>query len=560
MQFLEPAGFWVGLVAAGVLAAHLVRRRARRHTVPFLPLWVAVVAQQRGGFGSEVVRHLDLALVLLACAAIALAAGGPFLPGTPDTVRDLVLILDGGVSLRAGVRHPRMLKIAEAAVRRRAPGTRFVIIRVTDDGATVWSGDDRADALRAVRAHTPGWREPGREEALALAKEAARRLRSPDVVLCTHRSGAPAGVRMRTLVDAAPNAGISSLEVVGDPEGGGYSAHLGLRGEGAVEVVGHWSGEVKGTRFVDVPLPTSGPVTLRVKSAGDLFAPDDVAYLYLPERSVPRVLVIAEREPSLFLTAVLQALESTGAIAGPLDRITPDHVAAAKDDYDVLLFDRCGPPERIAGLRALFLAPPPGPLPFRVGEPADAPAIFDVEREAPLLKGFDLARIAPVRARAVLGGEALASAAPGPVLATGSGWIALGFDPDRCVFAASPAYPLFLRNCIAYLAKAAPVAQPEFYAVGEASPVRGVVTLADGSHLRVGETFRGPPGFWTLGKRTFAVNLLEPELDLNPPAELSDPLPGVGEPGQPAQPLTPPFAAFGILCLLLAWWAFWRSF
>jgi hypothetical protein len=166
--------------------------------------------------------------------------------------------------------------------------------------------------------------------------------------------------------------------------------------------------------------------------------------------------------------------------------------------------------------------------------------------------------VAPLRARAILGGDAVATATPGPVVAAGAGWVALGFDPDRSLFAASPAYPLFLRNALDYLAPKAAADRPEFYAIGEQSPQQGLATV-EGATLRVGQLLLGPPGFWKFPDSTIAVDFLSRDLDLSPPAEASDPLPDVGVPGEPARPLAPHFAAAAIVLLLLAWWAFWRS-
>ncbi len=561
IEFLDPAGFAVGLAAAGVLSAHLVRRRARRPLVPFRPLWMATLAQRPGGFGVRVARWFDLALVLLACALVATAAGGPRVPGTPDRTRDLVLVLDGSVSLRAGKRLPTLRKVAEAEIARRAKGTRFAVIGVADEGASLWTGDDVSGAVTAVRAHSPGWTDAPRDEAVELVRAAAEGMRDPDIVLVTHRRGRVEGLRLRTVVEEVKNAGIASLAVVADPEGGGAVAQLLLRGEGMVSLEGEpaWQGEVRGTQEVSVPLPRAGETTLVVKSEGDGFAPDDAAYLMLSEPPAPKVLVLAEGDPSPFLAAALQALESTGAIQGPLDRTTPDHAAEALSRYDLLVFDRCAPPERIPGARALYIAPPPGALPFRVGDEGDAGALFDVRKDHPLLLGFDLSRVAPLRARGILGGEAIASAAVGPVVAASPGWVALGFDPDRSLLAASPAYPLLLRNAVEYLAPAAAADRPEFYAIGEPAPLQGLATLDGGITIRVGGRLLGPPGFWRLPDATIAVNFLPRDLDLAPPDEPSDPLPGVGDPGLPARPLAPAFAAAAIVLLLLAWWAFWRS-
>jgi hypothetical protein len=561
IEFLDPAGFALGIAAAGVLSAHLVRRRARRHVVPFLPLWMATLAQRPGGIGAKVARWLDLVLVVLACALVALAAGGPRVPGTPDRTRDLVLVLDSGVSLRAGKRLPNLKRVAEAEIARRAQGTRFAVVGVADEGATLWTGDDRPGAVAAVRALEPGWTDAPRDEAVELALAAAEGLRSPDVVLVTHRRGRVEGLRLRTVSEEVRNAGVASLAVVADPEGGGAVAQLLLRGEGMVSVEGEppWQGEIRGTQQVSVPLPRAGETTLVVKSEGDGFSPDDRAYVILSEPPSPRILVLAEGQPSPFLTAALQALESTGLIQGPLDRTTPDHAAEALGRYDLLVFDRCAPPERIPGARAIYIAPPPGALPFRMGDEGDAAALFDVRKDHPLLLGFDFARVAPLRARAILGGEAVATAAPGPVVAVAPGWVALGFDPDRSLLAASPAYPLLLRNAVAYLAPAASADRPEFYAIGEAAPLQGLATLDGGTTIRVGPRLLGPPGFWRFPDATIAVDFLAKDLDLAPADERSDPLPEVGEPGAPARPLAPHFAAAAIVLLLLAWWAFWRS-
>ena len=55
--------------------------------------------------------------------------------------------------------------------------------------------------------------------------------------------------------------------------------------------------------------------------------------------------------------------------------------------------------------------------------------------------------------------------------------------------------------------------------------------------MRVGARLLGPPGFWRLGERTLAVNLLWPDLDLRPAQEASDDLPSVGAPGLACRPM-----------------------
>ena len=568
MRFADPAGLWLGAAAALVLAAYLVRRRVRRVEVPFLQLWTGALTERRGGFGSAVSRWLDLLLALLACAAVAIAGGAPFLPGAESTVRDLVLVIDGGLELRASDRLDKLIKIAEAEVRRRATGTRYFFVRVDPAGARLHVGTSRAAALAFLRQHDAGWATASPDEALTLAREGARDLQDPDLVFCTYRPGRPDGFRLRTEMGEAPNAGFAAMEVLGDPEGGGRIARMRVRGKGRLAVDGpdansSWEGEVDGTETVSLPLPPSGEVTFVLRAEQDLFAADDRVYLYLPERKRPRVLVVSEEDPSPFLISAMAALEETRAIRGPLDRTTPEHVEEAARSYDVVVFDRCAPPRSVAGLRAIYLAPEGGALPFKLGPWADAPTLFDVQGEHSLVRGTGFGRIPPLRARAIRGGEAIASAAPGPVLAVSRNWVALGFDPDACVLASSPAYPLLLRSAIALLAGSAPTRQTEFVTLGERAPEQGIARLPDGTRRRVTERIVGPPGFWHVGEgsdaRTWAVNLLVADLDLAPATLVSDPLPPVGVPAVPDHPLMPAFAGAAFLLLLLGWWWYWRG-
>jgi len=552
IRFAFPAGLWLGLAALFVLAAYLIRRRARRVVVPFLPLWAASGSRRGAGFGGALTRLFDLLLALLACLAAALAAGAPFVPGERESLRDLVLVVDGGIEAQAGDRLDRLRKLAEAEIRRRAPGTRFVLIAVADEGPRVWSGGDREEAIAFVRSIRAAWLPGDRAEALDLAREGARTLRVADVVLCTFRPGRPEGMRLRTLREPIDNAGIASVEVLTDAEGGGKIARLGLRGKGPVAIEGGFVGEGS----VDVPLPASGQVTLKRAGAPDGFLHDDAAFLILPERRIPRAVVVAEGEPSPFLSAALVALEETRSLKGPLERTTPDH--AGEVEADLLIFDRCAPERAFPAIRSIYLAPPPGALPFKVGEWSDAPVIFDVRRDHALLRGIDLAAVPLLRARPLMGGSPIARAACGPVICEGPGWLALGFDPDRTVFAATPAYPLFLRNAIAHLTETIASEVPEFHAIGEPSPSAGVAEGRGGERWRVGDRLLGMPGFWTLGERTLAVNLVAPDLDLTSTDEPSDPLPAVGEPAIPDRPLTVHAAALGLVFLMLGWWVYWR--
>ncbi len=554
IRFALPAALWLGLASVLVLAAYLIRRRARRVVVPFLPLWAATRGRGGSGIGPVVTRWLDLLLALLASLAAAFAAGGPFVPGEAESVRDLVLVLDGGLEAAAGDRERRLRGLAEAEIGRRAPGSRFVLIAVADGGPNVWSGGDVADALAFVRAHRAGWLPGEREEALELAREAATTLRAADVVLCTFRPGRPEGARLRTIREPITNGGISSVEVLTDAEGGAKIARLGVRGGGTITLEGGIAGE----GVVDVPLTTTGTITLRRQGDPDDFPADDAVFLLLPERRLPHAIVVAEEDPSPFLAAAVAALEETRLLEGPLERTRPAH--AAEVVADLLIFDRCAPERPLPGVRAIYIAPPAGALPFKVGEWSDATVIFDVRRDHPVLRGFDLASVPLLRAEPILGGSPLARAACGPIVCEGPGWVALGFEPDKTVFAATPSYPLLLRNAIAHLTESIPSEVPEFHAIGEPTPFSGVAETAAGERRRVGGRLIGPPGFWKLGEATVAVNLIREDLDLQSTTDPSDPLPDVGAPALPDRPLAVHAAALALVCLLAGWWVYCRAY
>jgi len=552
IRFDRPLGFLVAVAALGLLAAHLARRRPRRIVVPFLALWSAGLGREGAGFGGRLVRLLDLFCLLLAILAIAGAAGGPHVPGRDGTLRDLVLVLDGGLELGAAGREEAMRAIAEEEIRRRAPGTRYVVVRVEDGGSPVLATSDRGEALSFARAQRAGWTRAGRDAALAIARGSRSALRDPDLVLLSHRPGPRTGFRLRAVAGRAEaggrvrNAGFDAVDLFDDPEGGGRVARLRLRGEGRVSVEGLFEGEVRGSREIDAPV-APGRRSFRATSEGDAFPADDELFLFVEERARPSLLVVTEGEPSPFLVAALDALAEARRIRGPADRTTPDRAAEAAPSYDLLLFHRASPPREIPGMRAIYLAPVPGALPFRLGEEADAPAFFDVDGSDPLLSGVDLLRLPPRRGRAILGGKPLASSGAGPLVACGPTWVALGFDPDRSVLAASPSWPILLRNSIDRLDPRRAPRVPEYVAIGE----------------RIGgaaEPVSGPPGFRGEGDRTIAVNLLEPELDLRPPGEPSDPLPSPGAPATGAVRLEPHLAASGLLLLLVSWWLYWRLF
>ncbi len=584
IEFAFPAGAWLGAIGAAVLAAYLVRRRARRFAVPFLPLWRAVAAEARGGWGRQIQRALDLLMVLLAVAAVAFAASGPQRPGRPETVRDLVLVLDGGVSLRAGTRLEKLRRIAAAEIRRRAPGTTFALIAVADDGPLIHLTRSASDALAAMRTHEPGWTQPARKPALELAREAARRLRHPDLVFVSHRPASPSPIpdgapappfRFRPVAEPAPNAGFADVELLTDPESGGLLARLTLRGEGTVSVDDLWSGPVNGRRVITVPLQGHGETTLTTRTDGDVFSADDVLYLMLPEARPPRVLVVAKGVPSPFLIAAMQALARTGVVQAELGRTVPARATDASQVYDVLVFDRCAPAAPVPGLRAIYLDPPSGDgVPFRVGPQRPAPALFTRAARHPLLRGFDPTRYPPLRARGIFGGTAVLASAAGPAVAVGPSWIAIGFDPDACVLAASPAYPLFLRNAIRHLASASRGSgggmdvDREFLRIGAPAPSPGPVQInpvqvdpvqVGAQTRRVGSRLLGPPGFWKRGGETWAVNLLDPNLSLVPPVAKADPLPEVGRPAVAPRPYGREAAAAALGLLVLAWWVFWRN-
>jgi hypothetical protein len=208
------------------------------------------------------------------------------------------------------------------------------------------------------------------------------------------------------------------------------------------------------------------------------------------------VAVVAAASPSPFLVEALRAMPDVV----DLDRTVlarPDAEPAAFAEVDVVVADGVEPPE---GRPALVFAAP--------GRVVERPLLWGVGRH-PVLEGADLAPLRIERAALLSPAEgetAIVASASGAVGVAGERdgvrRVTLGFAPDASTLPLEAAFPVLVRNALAWVA--APARAPRFVVAGE--PVPG----GDGEVVALPQP-AGPRALWLPGGAVTAVRWKRPQ-------------------------------------------------
>ena len=204
---------------------------------------------------------------------------------------------------------------------------------------------------------------------------------------------------------------------------------------------------------VDVTDYAGGVLRAEVRTPGDGFGIDDVAYAVVAPHRARRVLLV---------TAGNRYLErSLGRLPGIALTVIKPAQYRATADYDANVFDRFAPLEPPAQGALLFRPPPVTWLPA-FGHTTMNPVITRWDQSHPLAanvswRGVHIQRAALARlsARDAQTDVVLASGAGEGVLVaaggTASRWIAAGFALDDSNFAMQPSFPVFLGSALVWL-------------------------------------------------------------------------------------------------------------
>ncbi len=458
MSLGAPAALWGLLILPAVLLLYLLRARRQEVVVSSVLLWERAARDLRA---HRPLRRLErslllaLQLLILALGVLALARPQRLLPGAEA----LVVVVDTSASMQATDVAPSRFEVARQMARREVAGSRgpVAVVAAGPQALLVQGPGPAADALRAVdrlRATDGG---SAMDQAVALALARLPGGGSGRVVVITDRAGpALPGVSYRIVGSSDRNVGIAGIFADRLPDGTAVLVRVANAGREAVQVPVEVAlqGRTLLRRQVSVPPGGTTVVPLRVTGSGvltarlaarDALAVDDAAAAVLPPP--PQVVVAGEDDPTL-----VQALAASGADVVTGSEVTAQALARA----DVVVLTRPPGADLPAG-RYLLVGTVAPPLPVSVDGEAVGLQVARWSRSHPLMRYVDLRGVSVSRALALrpAGGEVLAWGEWPLIWAYEGGGIravVVAAALDQTDLPLHPAFPIFVRNALAWLA------------------------------------------------------------------------------------------------------------
>lgn len=524
-------------VALLIVLIYRLKPRPQRIIVASNLIWRGLRASQRPALDRW---HwwLSLVLALITGISIALALAGPQTPAFGGVARRVVIVMDNSPSLAASGLDgtSRWVHAVERARR---------II----SGAAVASEVMVLDTMG--RTDTPEW--VGRETALAQLRKLSLGTsgvpRMPlfpageqiDAYLVTD-GVAPLDVLADTAVESvfapADNVAITAFDAKASPtDPTNYRALVqvfnasvrprqslvALSGENGFAIQRELelaAGETVNLTF-DVTDYTAGVLRAEVRTAGDGFDVDDLAYSVVAPHRVKRILLVTAG--NRHLESSLAALPGVTLTVLKPKQYLPDGV------YDAKVFDRFAPSDRPAQGALLFRPPPVDWLPA-FGHTTTRAVVTRWDQSHPLAVNvswqavrMQRAALAKTSARDSQMDLVLAAdPSEGVLVAAGEEaprWISLGFALDDSNFAMQPGFPVFVGGALEWLTGGATTLTRGLGYI-EIAVADGKVTGTDGRPVAAvsaaGATIfeAARPGLFTVvskaGATRVAANVIDP--------------------------------------------------
>jgi hypothetical protein len=555
-----------------IVLLYLIRKRARRVLVPFLPFWQRVFAERRRQ--PSLLRTLiSILLQMLAATAAIVALARPYREtSVAEPVRSVVIVDRGLATAMA----PDGVPLADRAAAR----GHEVFVRASSAGPTtvavLRSGLEPRSAGAAAFEGLPapaGSRPLEEIATLRAASDPATR-----IFFVTPFAVDPKLLAGVTVIAAAPgplaNGGIRSvaldaargeLAVRADP--GGTARTLFLRA-------------ADGSTLASAPVSEPAPVVLKVPDDAppdaelrleppDGFPADDLAPLDLPDRGRLKVVVASDAPTPALDSALLASSIMDEKSSG---RVALGDLAKVVEEFDVAIV--VGAPDGTAlPAGSYFLADSfPQGMPATVGAGEAEARATKRRADVPWLKALDVDewrvhRMRPVEGLAGL--DVLVEGTRGPLVARfeqgGVRAIALSVRPELAASTLPliPAFPLMLRGALLELAPRSRTPGPPVHRAGDrivlAPAEAAAVVAGDGSPrpLRLardggGYELPSAPGRYAAGGRTITVAWLDhPAL---PGAARVEDDPWPAAPRRPERRSFQPELLLLLIAVLLAEW------
>jgi len=466
MRFLALSAVQAATIAlltgAAIVALYFLKLRRRRVLIASSMLWQRVLdEQQMHSLWEKLRKVLSIALAVTIGLLIAFAVARPEIERLTGKTGRVVIVLDASPTMLARMTdgRTRWEHAKETALSLLQAGSEFRVADTSGRFDTAYT-TDRSEIRRTIERMQP----------------IVAPTRFPDVndadahmVFITDgvSAAAPKGVTRQSVFETAPNVGIVAFEIRALPSAPlGYQAFLEARNYGRepreasltiagagrqriVKTIQLQAGQNYSETF-DLSQFEGGGIRATVRSDGDAFALDDVAYAYLPVQRKTRTLLVTTGNPYLETVLKLNSLVA-------LSVMTPADFRESSN-FDAYIFDRFAPsaapskPSLVLGApNVAWLRPQRGVAP--------APTFTTWMEDHPLMQHVSLHDVS-VQKAAQIDASGLTVVAGGSVPLIVSSdrpkWIWLTFDLQSSDFPVHAGFPVFMENSLAWLSRERP--------------------------------------------------------------------------------------------------------
>jgi len=608
VSLLAPLALSVLALSIPLVLLYFLKVRRRERPVSSLLLWQAIRRdRQTSAVFQRFQRDPLLALQLLALLLLGIALARPTVSGSGHGADHVVVVLDTSVSMTArdvaASRFAAAQGDALGLVRRLGTQAQVTVIEAgISPRVTAAASRDHASAAAAVRAARA--REfPSR---LSAAIRTARALVSHDpnaeIHVFTDGTHPPVDpteradprLRWHGVGRLSDNVGIAAFAVrknsFATVEHQAFASLVNFsKSEKSFSFKLDLDGRVLTSRAVSlapqvqrsIVLPFShdsgGLVTARLDVADDLAA-DNVVHAVIPPPRKVAVLLVSRGNPFLE-----HELRTDPHVA--LEVRNPAKYRGGMEGFDVVVLDGVSLPAIGRG-RFILVNSAPQDVPIEVLARMERPVVLDWDRDHPIMRNVDLAKVAiedAMRIRPLAAGKALVDSQSGPLIylleEPDRKVLFVGFDLFKSDFPLHVAFPLVIANAVRWLhpagldytsfqvAAGQPIQLPVESGITAATVrtpagsrvsariVRGLLTFADTDEIGVYtvETARG--------ETRVAVNLADAQESNLTPRPLPE-APAAAR--RPAEPIAVPrelwtlFVFIALLILVLEGVLYWR--
>jgi uncharacterized membrane protein len=608
MSFLSPLALLLAALSVPLLLLYFLKVRRRPQRVPSLLLWdPALRDREASTLFQRLQRDPLLLLQLLALLALTVALARPAVTVMGFGAKRVAVVMDTSASMKATDVSPSRFAQAQrealALVGRLGEGAEVMVIEAGVQPRVVvpWSRD-RDKILAAIRGLTAKDLPNRLGEALRTARALVGQDARAEIHVFTDgghpaalgAQGDDARVRWVGVGRRSDNVAITNLAVRRNYFGTSnsqaflsvvnfsaapktFSFTLTLDGEPLAEKTLTLDPQVRRSVVVPFSEQSGGVVRARLNVADDL-ASDNVAYAVIPP---PRTIAVLLVTPdNLFLE---KALKTDPYVK--LEVRKPEEYKGGMEGFDVVVLDAVSPPRLGPGRFVLVNTVPPD-VPIEVLGRLEGPVIMDWDRNHPIMRHVDFAKVAieeAMRVRPLAAGKTLVEAVGGPLVYAleerDRKAVLFGFDLFRTDFPLRVAFPLMLSRSLRWLHPAGldqsslqlqagqPILLPVEHGVSTATvttpsgrTVKAQVTRGVASFAETDEV-----GLYTVvtsrGETRVAVNLMNAEeSDITP-----QPLPAFAPAAQPdvapvpiQRELWSSFVLLALLLFALEGYLYWR--